>query len=92
MRCYIYYRIDPARRAETAAAVAAVQADLLRETGVRGELLRRADDSETWMEVYAPLVDVASFEAALAAALDRHAFMTLLPPGGQRKTERFVGL
>lgn len=86
---YVYYRSD-ADPAEVRRIVERVQRDLARETGVRGRLLRRADGSTTWMEVYEAVADRAGFERAAAAALERAGFARLLAAGERRHVERFV--
>lgn len=60
---YVYYRVsDPARlRPAAERLLAAVAA----ESGIRGRLLRRADDPATWMEVYEAVADPAVFLATL---------------------------
>lgn len=86
---YVYYRSD-ADPAEVRRIVEGVQRDLARETGVHGRLLRRADGTATWMEVYEAVADPAGFERAVAAAVARAGFERLLAPGERRHIERFV--
>jgi hypothetical protein len=86
---YVYYRSD-ADPAEVRRIVESVQRDLVRETGVQGRLLRRADETTTWMEVYEAVADPAGFERAAAAAIERAGFARLLAAGEQRHVERFV--
>lgn len=86
---YIYYRANAAA-GEVRAAVAAMQAVLARDTGVRGRLLHRRDDATTWMEVYEGVADAARFESALAAAVGQFELRALLAPGAQRHIEHFV--
>ena len=86
---YIYYRAGVAA-GEVRAAVAAMQAALARDTGVRGRLLRRRDDASTWMEVYEGIADAGEFERALAAAVDQFGLRALLAAGADRHVERFV--
>lgn len=86
---YIYYRSN-----ESAARVRAIVDGLFkaleRDTGVRGRLLRRADDQTTWMEVYEGVDDATAFEQALARAVGDHSVRTLLAPGADRRIERFI--
>ena len=60
----MYYRVRDA--APAAARVAALLAAVAARTGLRGVLQRRADDPSTWMEVFAPVPDVAAFLQVLA--------------------------
>ena len=89
---YIYYRILADRARDARRIVAALQADLLRETGVQGKLLRRRDDPETWMEIYEGIADEKAFHLALDAAAERCGFAAVLAPGSRRVTEVFVPL
>lgn len=86
---YIYYRAA-ASAAQVRESVSAMQAALAQETGVTGRLLRRADDSGTWMEIYEEVVDPERFEHALAAAAARFGVTTLLAAGAERHIERFT--
>lgn len=85
---YVYFKC-PAD-VEVTAAVRAMQAELLRESGVHGRLLRRRDDPTTWMEIYENIGDFTQFEALLDAAVARHGLGALLRPGERRHAERFV--
>jgi quinol monooxygenase YgiN len=79
---YVYYRVDPARLDELRGAIERLFATVERETGVRGQWMRRRDEATTYMEVYEGVKDERAFEALLAresAAL-----------GLERKVERFV--
>jgi hypothetical protein len=68
---YVWYRVLAAP-AEAQRAVAALQDDLARRTGIRGRVLMRRDDPATWMEIYEDVAAPAQFEPALAAAVERH--------------------
>jgi len=87
---FVYYKLDAA----TAPALAPRLRELLREvaaaTGVRGRLMRRADESGervTLMEVY----DGIAQPQAFAAEFDRVTARVRLPAAllAQRRVERF---
>ena len=73
-------------------ALHAIMLALEQSTGIAGRLMRRRDDSETWMEVYENIADFAAFDARLGALLDAHRFAGWLAPGSTRKIELFVAL
>jgi hypothetical protein len=85
---YVYFKCPT--DADVVAPVAAMQAELLRESGVRGRLMRRRDDPTTWMEIYEDIGDFAQFEVRLAAAVERHGLERVLRPGEHRHAERFI--
>jgi len=85
---YVYFKA-PAD-ADPAPLVRAMQAELVRETGVQGRVMRRRDRPETWMEVYEDIGDFDDFETRLAAAVHRHRLDAVLQPGERRHVERFV--
>jgi hypothetical protein len=87
---YIYYRVAPAEAGRARAVVDAVQSALRQDTGIEGRLLRRDDDTSTWMEIYETVADPLRFEAALARLLAQHGFDACLAPDSRRHTERFV--
>ena len=87
---YIYYRILADRTADARRVVDALQADVLRETGVRGRLLNRRDDPATWMEIYDGIAEEKAFHLALDAAVERRGFAAILAPGSRRVTEVFA--
>jgi hypothetical protein len=86
---YVYYRIPAEHTASMRDKALAIFRDVERETGVAGRLMRRRDDAATWMEIYEGVSEPAAFETALAAAVERHAFMQVLAPGAARKNEVF---
>ena len=85
---YIYYRVAAADGERLESAVAGMQASLQTATGIRGQLLRRRDDPETWMEVYEGVLDSTQFESALSEAAAHHKLEALLE--SPRVIERFV--
>ena len=86
---YVYYRValDQSERARS--VVAALQDDVLAQTGVRGRLMHRRDDPATWMEIYEGVSDGHAFDASLATAVKRSGFAGVLAAGSQRITEIF---
>ncbi|WP_374512114.1 DUF4936 family protein [Niveibacterium sp.] len=87
---YIYYRIRPGTH-ETASVLAHAMLASLAQYAGHGRLMRRADDAETWMEVYE---DVRSAPALLAArehAVSSSGFAELIV-GGAMHVEHFLPL
>ncbi len=70
-------------------AVDAVLADVHRATGIRGTLLRRREQSDTWMEVYEAVAEPGAFEHELATAVARHGLAEYMHESG-RHVEAFV--
>jgi len=87
--CYVYYR-TLADASEVKRVVGELQRIIERDTGVRGRLMRRADDPSTWMEVYEDVGTGDAFERAAAAAVERSGFARLLAGDARRHVERFV--
>jgi hypothetical protein len=87
---YIYYRVAPTHAVRARQAVAALMLELERRTGIAGKLLRGADDSLLWMEIYEGVRDPASFAGTIADLLQRAEFEEVLAEGSSRVTERFV--
>jgi hypothetical protein len=87
---YVYYRVvgDHALARD---AVAAMMADLEGRTGVCGRLLRRCDDDNTWMEVFAPVREIVRFNAALEACEVQHR-LAGCAEHGRRHRECFVAV
>ena len=86
---YVYYRVAPDQAERARGIVAGLQDDVLRQTGVRGRLMHRRDDTATWMEIYEGISDEQAFDASLAAALERCGFSSVLAAGSRRVTEIF---
>ncbi len=84
MNYYVYYKVQPAQAQEIHLAVEAIFRVIEMHCGVRGRLMRRRDDSATYMEVYEEVADESAFEALL----EREG-ATL---GLQRHVERFVSV
>jgi Domain of unknown function (DUF4936) len=87
---YIYYRIAPQQAARLADAVGEIQAAVRDAYGVSCRLLRRADGTDTWMEIYEGVSDAAAFETALRQAVADAGFDSLLAADSVRHVERFV--
>ncbi|MBE0615274.1 MAG: DUF4936 family protein [Burkholderiales bacterium] len=87
---YIYYRVAPSDTARVRSVVEAVQSALAQEIGIQGRLLRRDDESSTWMEIYESVADPLRFEAALERVLALHDFNGCLAADSRRHTERFT--
>ncbi|BBP01522.1 DUF4936 family protein [Sulfuriferula nivalis] len=85
---YIYYRVltdDP----DTERQIRGMQARLGCRTGVHGSLLKRQDDTLTWMEVYPSINDQAAFDLALKQTLSEFDIEIFI--NGKRVTECFIG-
>ena len=87
---YIYYPVRVGLEADLVRTVYLLQDDLAHQLGVRGRILRKADDPWTWMEIYENVIDPMVFEAALEQCLERHGFGRFLAEDGRRHVERFV--
>ena len=91
MDLYVYYRVASAHAAELRDRAEAMQHDLAREHGIRGQLKRRPAEKEgmqTWLEVYAGVTP--AFEAALEQAVHDAELPALI--AGGRNTEIFVDI
>ena len=81
MNYYIYYKVDPERRAALRPFVEALFKKIEDAFGVRGRWMRRRDDPTTYMEVYEGVKDEHAFEALLAREAPAL--------GPERRLERF---
>ena len=84
---YIYYRVQdnilPIRQqAET------LLAEIEKTTNIKGRLLQRRDDAQTWMEVYEAVADADALQLALQRALTTRPLLAALA----RHAEWFVPL
>lgn len=86
---YIYYKVAAAQVERVRSATDELQRTLAAKTGVRGRLLCRRDQPDTWMEVYENIADEAAFDTTLKSALERLRFAELLGPEACRVTEIF---
>jgi hypothetical protein len=84
---YVWYRIV-GDAATARAAVTSMMLDVAAECGVAGQLMMRAEDPRTWMEIYDEVDDVPAFEQALARACEEHGVTALADEG--RHIERFA--
>lgn len=88
---YVYYKVRSDDSARLAPLVRALQARLLDQAGVRGELKCRPEEKDglrTWMEIY-PAVD-DDFAARLAHAAAQAGLEPLTQ--GPRRVEVFMDL
>lgn len=88
---YVYYKVPASKSQIVRRALAALIEAVEQATGIRGRLMRRRDQADTWMEVYEGIADEAGFETALQAAVMSSGVLQLLEQGA-RHTERFVPL
>jgi len=79
---YVYYRVDATRLDSVRFSIQELFKVIERETGIRGQWMRRRDDPATYMEVYEGVADDQKFEALL----EREGAKLNL----ERKVERFV--
>lgn len=86
---YVYYRVARPDDAATRNLVSNLLTQVERATGIAGRLLVRTEDAHTWMEIYEPVIDATSFEAALLHAVDTSGFASVLAAGSTRHVERF---
>jgi Domain of unknown function (DUF4936) len=87
---FIYYRLAPSHAADITQTAGAIFRLVHAAAGIAGRLMRRDDDSNTWMEVYENVADAAAFEAALAQAVNKTRFDNMLAAGSTRQIERFT--
>lgn len=87
---YIYYRVKD-DDAETETQIRAMQARLACRSNINGRLLKRRNDSSTWMEIYENVADSIHFEHQLARTVSEFDVDMFLASGGQRVIECFVG-
>jgi hypothetical protein len=87
---YVYYKVDPERLRDLRDIVEQLFTAIQRESGVVGRWQRRLDDPTTYMEVYADVQNVPSFEALLVRECGKLRVERYLPPGGARRVELFV--
>ena len=65
---YVYYRIEATNKPAALIAVQQLFSVVLEHESIAGRLLKRADDAETWMEIYEGIRDPARFRARLDGA------------------------
>lgn len=86
MHVYVWYRVerdDPA----TEIAVRGMMARLACRTGVPGQLLRKAEESGLWMEVYQGVTDPEGFTRLMAQKVDEFDLGMFID--GSRRVEIF---
>jgi hypothetical protein len=86
---YVYYRIEPQREADARQRVQSLLAQVARECGVAGRVLRKRDEPNLWMEVYESVDDAARFDAVLDRAVAATRVAEVLAAGAARKVECF---
>lgn len=89
---YVYFKVAPGDEARARELAQALVADVHRETGVAGTLLRRRDDPSTWMEVYQGISDGLAFESVLKRLAEAAGFQKVLKDGSTRRLEIFQAL
>ena len=89
---YVYFKVAPGAEHRARELARALIADVRRETGIAGTLLRRRDDPSTWMEVYQDVTDGSSFEALLKRLAEASGFQQVLKEGSGRRLEIFQAL
>lgn len=87
---FIYYAIGEDREPDASLAATALIEAVQALSGIRGRLMRRADDATTWMEIYENVADAAQLVATIDACLPASALLACL--SGPRHTEIFVPL
>lgn len=87
---YIYYRVKD-DDAETETQIRAMQVRLACRSSINGRLLKRRNDSSTWMEIYENVADSIHFEHQLARTVSEFDVDMFLANDGQRVIECFVG-
>ncbi|HSD38649.1 MAG TPA: DUF4936 family protein [Rhodocyclaceae bacterium] len=86
---YVYYRIDLLQREAAMAAADAILKQVQVRCGIHGELLQRADDAATWMEVYEGITDANAFGRALDEITIRSGLLAALAEDSKRHIEHF---
>jgi hypothetical protein len=86
---YVYYRVEPRREADARQRVQSVLAQVRRDCGVAGRVLRKRDEPNLWMEVYEAVEEHLVFEAALDRAAAATRIAEVLAAGSARKVECF---
>lgn len=89
---YVYFKVAPDAETRARELAQALVADVRRETGIAGTLLRRRDDPSTWMEVYLGVADGQAFEAVLRRLAEASDFQQVLKEGSTRRLEIFQAL
>ncbi|MDB5816106.1 MAG: hypothetical protein JWN23_3223 [Rhodocyclales bacterium] len=89
---YIYYRIDPARREAALTAVDIIFEQVQARCAIRGRLMQRADDANTWMEVFEGVVEAQMFRSALEEIVVRSGLTDMLADESERHVEHFRSL
>lgn len=89
---YVYYKVETGSETLARERAQALVAEIRRQTGIQGRLLRRRDDPSTWMEIYKDVPAAADFAASLALAANALNFIEVLKAGSARHLEVFQDL
>ena len=87
---YVYYRVDPTRRAALRVAIRTLFDAVAQTHGIRGRWMCRRDDSATCMEIYADVEDVTALATFIEQYCEQLGFARLLVDAGARHAEIFV--
>lgn len=85
---YVYYKIKAADEFAAREAIKRLFSDVKTQTGIAGRLLHRADEPETWMEIYEGITERTGFHDLLERACEQSGLLRLLEPA-HRHIEHF---
>ncbi|MCX9156729.1 DUF4936 family protein [Niveibacterium sp. 24ML] len=85
---FVYYKVAAGRGDDARVAATALLDDVEHATGVGARLMARADDVQTWMEVYEPVDDPTRLLAEIERCLPRSGLSPCLL--GPRHSEVFT--
>ena len=87
---YCYYRGDPAQSKALRNAVDALFRAVSENFSVQGRWMRRKDDPDTFMEIYADVANIDALVEFIQEECERSGFRRLLADSGVRHDEVFV--
>lgn len=87
---YCYYRGDPAHSKALRSAVDALFHAVSENFSVQGRWMRRKDDPDTFMEIYADVANIDALVEFIQEECERSGFRRLLADSGVRHDEVFV--
>lgn len=85
---FVYYKVASQGGDDARIAATALLDEVQRSTGISARLMARADDPQTWMEVYEPVADLNQLLRVIEQALPRSGLAPHLL--GPRHTEVFA--